>query len=162
MLSGILGIPESEVVKEYYVTKAGQSYPEPPEGFQLKKRARHVISETQRVEASLSLLQEMPENAARQFGSLMNASHESCRDDYEISCPELEALVAAGRQAGSFGSRLTGAGFGGCTVNLIPAGTASEFMQEINRQYYEPRGLTDYRDNQFEFKPASGAGLLIS
>jgi galactokinase len=127
----------------------------------LKKRARHVISETRRVEASLSLLKEMPEDAAIRFGSFMNASHESCRDDYEISCPELEALVAAGRRAGSFGSRLTGAGFGGCTVNLIPAGTAPEFMQEINRHYYEPRNLAAYTDNQFEFKPASGAGLLI-
>jgi N-acetylgalactosamine kinase len=161
MLAEILDKTEQEVIDTYFVTKAGQNYPAPPEGFLLKKRARHVIAETERVEASLALLKEMPHDAAERFGALMNASHESCRDDYGISCPELDALVAAGRRAGAFGARLTGAGFGGCTVNLIPAGTAREFMQEIDRHYYEPRGLTNYTDNQFEFKPASGAGIVF-
>ena len=161
MLSEILDIPEQEVIDDYFVTKTGQKYPAPPEGFLLKQRARHVISETERVEASLSLLQEMPQDAAERFGALMNASHESCRDDYGISCPELDDLVAAGRQAGAYGARLTGAGFGGCTVNLIAAGTAPAFMREISRLYYEPRKLSEFSDNQFEFKPASGAGILF-
>jgi len=160
-LSEILGCSEQEIKDTLCVTKAGSRYEEPEEGFQLLKRARHVISETERVEKSLAILDEMREDAAEKFGKLMNASHESCRNDYEISCRELDSLVAAGREAGSFGSRLTGAGFGGCTVHLVPSQMVEEFMKIINENYYKPEGLENEPDNQFVFSPVAGAGILM-
>ncbi|MBI3914668.1 MAG: galactokinase, partial [Chloroflexi bacterium] len=81
----------------------------------LARRARHVISENQRV---LDAVRNMRENKAAAMGALMNASHASLRDDFEVCCDELDALVEiAIAQYGCWGARLTGAGFGGCTVN---------------------------------------------
>jgi galactokinase len=66
----------------------------------------------------------------------MNQSHASCRDDYEISCPELEALVSIGRELGALGARLTGAGFGGCTVNAVPTNRVTRFVDGVTAAYY--------------------------
>lgn len=118
--------------------------PEPPGGFALKARARHQLTEYQRVEKArdLTLLGD-----AAGFGELMNASHASCASDYKVSCPELEKLVTAAREAGSLGSRLTGAGFGGCTVNLVREEELDTFIETVNQGYYrdylgdEPRGM---------------------
>jgi galactokinase len=153
--------PADVVAHTLCVTKAGTQYDAPPNGFKLFERARHVISEARRVEQTLALLEAMPADAAAQFGALMNVSHESCRTDYEISCAELDELVMLAREAGALGARLTGAGFGGCTVNLVRAGAARDFMRFINERYYEPRELTAGGDNQFEFAPAAGAGVLF-
>ncbi len=153
--------PET-VARTLCVTKAGLQYGAPAHGFKLFERARHVLSEARRVEQSFALLQAMPADAAAQFGALMNASHESCRSDYEISCAELDELVLLAREAGALGARLTGAGFGGCTVNLLRAGTAPEFMRFINERYYEPRELARAGNNQFEFVPAAGAGVIFA
>ncbi len=59
-----------------------------------------------------------------------------CRDQYEISCPELDALVAICREAGALGSRLTGAGFGGCTISLVPVESLEAFLQRVGKEYY--------------------------
>lgn len=142
------------------ISKAGTPCAEPADGFQLKKRARHVISETQRVEGALSLLQLMPENAAASFGALMNASHASCRDDYGISCPELEDLTQIALDAGAYGSRLTGAGFGGCTVSLVPKNISTAFCHTMDEKYYIPRNLKTTGPSWFNFTPAAGAGVL--
>ncbi|MDI6785035.1 MAG: galactokinase, partial [bacterium] len=81
------------------------------------KRCRHVISENQRV---LDAVQSLKLGDVVGFGKLMNQSHQSLRDDYEVSCRELDILVElAQNTTGCFGSRMTGAGFGGCTVNII-------------------------------------------
>ncbi len=149
------------VLRTLCVTKAGLQYGAPANGFKLCERARHVISEARRVEQSFTLLQTMPADADVQFGALMNASHESCRTDYEISCAELDELVLLAREAGAMGARLTGAGFGGCTVNLLRAGAAPDFMRFIHERYYEPRELARAGDNQFEFVPAAGAGVIF-
>ena len=81
----------------------------------LAARARHVISENMRVLAAIDALKT---GDAAAFGALMNDSHESLAGDYEVSSPELDRLVEAARQAGAYGARLTGAGFGGCVVVL--------------------------------------------
>lgn len=161
-LARMLNMSVEKVRATLCTTKAGTVCEEPADGFQLLKRARHVISETRRVEAALTLLTAMPPDAARRFGELMNQSHVSCRDDYAISCPELEELVTAARDAGAYGARLTGAGFGGCTVNLVPAADTARVMAHINRAYYAPKHLDQMPDNQFVFAPAAGAGVLIS
>jgi galactokinase len=104
---------------------AVEQLPEP-----LRRRARHVVLENLRVlEAAQGV-------SADAFGELMNASHDSLRDDYEVSIPELDLLVAALRAApGVFGARLTGAGFGGATVALCRAGQAGQAAQAALSTY---------------------------
>lgn len=106
---------------------------EPPKGFRLQARARHQRTEYQRVEAARDAL--LAHDAAT-LGSLMNDSHESCAKDYAVSCPELDHLVLAARRAGALGSRLTGAGFGGCAVNLVPIAQLEAFRERIQNEYY--------------------------
>ncbi|MDK2979695.1 MAG: galactokinase [Chloroflexota bacterium] len=93
---------------------------------ELYQRAHHVVTEIIRVQrAALFLV----EDHAEGFGQLMNDSHASLRDEFEVSTPELDWLAAQAQgQPGCFGARLTGAGFGGCTVNLVAAGQAEPFM----------------------------------
>ncbi|MFN0242983.1 MAG: galactokinase [Planctomycetota bacterium] len=82
----------------------------------LLRRFRHVVTENRRV---LDARDALLAGDAKRFGELMNASHESLRSDYEVSCPELDALVGRMRERGALGARLTGAGFGGCVVALL-------------------------------------------
>jgi len=103
------------------------------------RRARHVVTENQRVLDAVKVLQEGDLN---RFGELMNASHESLRDDYEVSSKELDVLVEIARQQpGVLGARMTGAGFGGCTVNLVREDTAPAFVQAVQEGYKRILGL---------------------
>lgn len=104
----------------------------------VRQRCRHVISEDERVLESISSLE-----AGRldRFGALMNGSHDSLRDDYEVSCAELDAMVAIARTIpGCLGARMTGGGFGGCTVNLVELGAVEQFCQVIAAQYAAAMG----------------------
>ena len=77
------------------------------------------------------------------FGRLMNASHDSLRDLYEVTGPELDAMVDAARSVpGVLGSRMTGAGFGGCTVSLVHEDAVEAFRREVGARYREATGLT--------------------
>jgi galactokinase len=97
------------------------------------RRARHVISENQRTTDFAAALQARD---YRRCGELMVASHASLRDDYAVSCPELDALVAIARSVpGVFGARMTGGGFGGCIVALCPAAVVEPLTAAIARDY---------------------------
>ncbi len=99
----------------------------------LLKRARHVVTENQRV---LDAVRSLEQGDLQQFGSLLNASHASLRDDYEVSCRELDVLVELAQQQPSvLGARMTGAGFGGCTVNLVRRECAEEFARVVAEGY---------------------------
>jgi galactokinase len=105
----------------------------------LFRRARHVISENQRVLEAVKVLES---GDLERFGQLMNASHESLRDDYEVSSKELDVLVElAWKQPGVLGARMTGAGFGGCTVNLVRQEAAEAFAEAVRRGYQDALGL---------------------
>ncbi len=105
----------------------------------VRRRARHVITENDRVLESVSALKS---GEVARFGELMNASHDSLRDDYEVSCCELDVMVKAARSIpGVFGSRMTGAGFGGCTVSLVNEGAVERFRSEVGRQYKAATGI---------------------
>jgi galactokinase len=120
------------------------------------QRARHVLSEAARVERAAHAL------AAGEWvtcADLLNASHASCRDDYEISCAELEELVAGARAAGALAARLTGAGFGGCTVNLVRDAEVPRFLSLIDLQYYQPRGAIGV-EHSWVFTASAGASVL--
>jgi galactokinase len=105
----------------------------------VRQRAEHVVKEIGRVESALSALRRDDKKA---FGALMYAGHASLRDLYEVSTPELDTLVELTRDLpGCIGARLTGAGFGGCTVNLVEASHAETFIQSLSRGYQEATGL---------------------
>ncbi|XP_012217343.1 galactokinase-like isoform X2 [Linepithema humile] len=97
------------------------------------KRARHVVTEIQRtLDAAIAL----EKGDFQQFGRLMNESHDSLRDDYEVSSKELDSLVSAAREVdGVLGSRLTGAGFGGCTVTLLRKDVVNKTIQHMKAKY---------------------------
>jgi galactokinase len=94
--------------------------------------ARHVVSENARVLDFVAALRAGDRHAA---GKLMLASHASLRDDFQVSIPELDELVELLVRRGAFGARLTGAGFGGCVVALMPRGTAAPLAAELRAQY---------------------------
>ena len=109
----------------------------PPLTFQ---RCRHVVTENERVMQAVEALN--ANNIAR-FGELLNQSHESLRDDYQVSCKELDILVELARSVnGTIGSRMTGAGFGGCTVSLVQDSAVETFRQVIVEKYKERTGIT--------------------
>ncbi len=101
-------------------------------------RCRHVWTENQRVQAAVTALRA---GQVTTLGRLLNEAHASARDDYEVSCPELECLVAAAREVeGVVGARLTGAGWGGCIVALVQEGAVPEFEAHISRRYQAETG----------------------
>ncbi|SFI89273.1 galactokinase [Paenibacillus sp. UNC496MF] len=105
----------------------------------VRARAEHVVEEIDRVLQSMKVLKA---NDLAAFGRLMNASHDSLRDLYEVTGAELDAMVAAARTVdGVLGSRMTGAGFGGCTVSLVRKDGIETFKAEVGRKYTEATGL---------------------
>jgi galactokinase len=103
------------------------------------KRALHVATENERVLRAADAFQS---GAIEKLGPLMADSHRSLRQDYEVSCPELDILVEiAARQRGVFGARMTGGGFGGCTINLVDVAYAQEFQQKVSAAYKSATGL---------------------
>ena len=108
----------------------------------LQRRVRHVTSEILRVEQAG---QAMRSGNWTRLGQLMDASHDSLRDDYQVSCPELDALVGivrgAGMQGGVYGSRMTGGGFGGCTVTLVDNQRQDQLADRLLVEYRRQTGL---------------------
>ncbi|HEY4552390.1 MAG TPA: galactokinase [Bacillaceae bacterium] len=103
-----------------------------------RKRAKHAVYENQR---TLSAVKELKAGNVEAFGKLMNESHISLRDDYEVTGRELDALVEAAWEEGAVGSRMTGAGFGGCTINLVEKETLDEFIKKTGERYEAATGL---------------------
>jgi galactokinase len=121
----------------------------------LYKRAMHVITENERVLRARDALRA---GDAVRFGDLMNASHESLRTLYDVSCDELDTMVALAREApGVYGARMTGGGFGGCTVNLVEAEYADDFRAYITEAYHRK---THIAPQIYEGTPSAGAQVL--
>ncbi len=103
------------------------------------RRCRHVVTENARV---LDAAHALEQGNLGAFGHLMSASHRSLRDDYDVSCPELDAMVESALGAGGYGARMTGGGFGGCTVNLVAAGAVDDFRARVAERYLQRTGKT--------------------
>ncbi|KAL6751192.1 galactose kinase [Haematococcus lacustris] len=137
-------------------------------GFKLRQRALHVYQEAQRVRDFKAVCDgtQAPEAKMATLGALMDSSHASCAGLYECSCPELEELVATAKAAGALGARLTGAGWGGCTVSLVKESDVDAFMAAVRERYYASRiasGVVSEADMDkmfFASKPSSGAAVL--
>jgi N-acetylgalactosamine kinase len=134
--------------------------------FKLRQRALHVFSEAKRVLDAVKLCSETnldSDQTAIEFGKLMNQSHFSCRDLFECSCKELNELTEYSRSVnGCLGSRLTGAGWGGCCVSLVKDSSVQEFIEFIWNKYYKDNPNTkDLNRNEYLFAshPASGAAI---
>jgi galactokinase len=119
------------------------------------RRARHIVSECLRVPKAAALLDA---GDSRGFGRLMFETHASLRDDYEVSCAELDILVELAAQIpGCLGARLTGAGFGGSTVNLVTENDSEGFMLSLREGYKAKTGIDA---NVFRCKAEQGAHLV--
>jgi len=123
----------------------------------VRRRAEHVITENERVLKSMETLRA---GKVSVFGRLMNQSHESLRDRYEVSCRELDAMVdAAWKIRGVYGSRMTGAGFGGSTVSLVSDDAVEEFLERVPREYCAKTGVMPA---VYVCTPEGGAEVLVN
>ncbi|KAJ7657601.1 galactokinase gal [Mycena rosella] len=137
--------------------------------FRLYKRAKHVCSEALRVLKFRKLCLDTAVAGAdpaagnlvalKELGRLMNESQTSCADDFECSCEELDLLTQLARDAGAYGSRLTGAGWGGCTVSLVPEDEVDSFIKKISETYPPYKGLVGDALSEviFATRPSTGA-----
>lgn len=136
-LSEILQVPLDEL-EQKYIGKV----PIRAERFKLRHRALHVFSEALRVQRFMDVLTSKTESPAEipsKLGSLLVEVQESCRDLYECSCPELDDLCKIALAAGAYGGRVTGAGWGGCSVHLVPKDKVEKVAQAWKDKYYSKR-----------------------
>jgi N-acetylgalactosamine kinase len=157
-----------EQLSDIYFERSSGVFQPPVDGFKLKKRFEHVISEASRVRNAAEHLER---GNIGEFGNLLDDSHRSCRDLYEISTEELDTLVRLAKKHGAAGARLTGAGFGGCTVNFVPHAMTESFKGNISRSYYQnylsrlhpeiELDKVDMDDAVFASRAVQGAGAII-
>lgn len=168
------GYTREEVAKVLNITVAEletrfmSSIPVRAERFKLRQRALHVFSEALRVLQFLTLLERPIHTGAsdttpynEKLGALLNETQDSCRDLYECSCPEIDNICKIARTAGAYGSRLTGAGWGGCSVHLVPADKIDDVQNALKKEYYDQRELTSEQMEQalVVSRPATGSAV---
>ncbi len=144
-----LNMPLAQL-KEYWLDEI----PFGEAGLPLQARARHVMTEFYRVEEGRDAL--LAGDGAT-FGAHMNASHQSCANDYEISTPELDGLCKILNDAGSYGARLTGAGFGGAVVAMVPVASKDAVFAAVQTEYYGGRTQADGASPAFYVTASAGA-----
>ena len=121
----------------------------------VRKRAKHAVYENQR---TIRAVKALSENDIALFGKLMDESHISLRDDYEVSCEEIDFLVDTAHSVkGVIGSRITGGGFGGCTVNIVKNEALDEFKEKIKKDYLEKY---DKEPGIYQVSIGDGAGRI--
>ncbi len=142
----LLGVPSLRSVSPQELAKRRNDLPPT-----IYRRVRHVVNENQRTLEAAAALKGGDLEA---FGRLMYDSHHSLRHDFEVSCPELDILVEAARKVpGVYGSRLTGAGFGGCTVSLVARVAVPEFKARVAKEYEK---ATAKKPQIYVCRPAQG------
>ena len=119
----------------------------------IRRRARHIVTEIERVADAVAAIERADWRAV---GGLFVASHASMRDDFEISCPELDAAVEAALEAGAVGARMTGGGFGGSAVALVPEDALDAVMSTVDTAF-DTRGFR--RPTFLRAEPSAAAGL---
>ncbi|KAF2871825.1 galactokinase [Massariosphaeria phaeospora] len=158
----LLGVSEDELNQRYM-----SKFPVRADKFKLRQRALHVFNEALRVIKFRSLLSEPPSTDLaylKSLGDLMNETQMSCRDIYDCSCPELDELCDLARSAGAVGSRLTGAGWGGCTVHLVPKDKVEAVKTAWENKYYREK-FPDITEDKLKesivvSKPGSGSTVF--
>ena len=166
-ISQLTGADISDL-EQRFMTK----FPVRADRFMLRQRALHVFGEALRVLKFMELLRsETPKSQAdsekllRELGDLLNETQMSCRDIYQCSCPELDELCTLARAEGAYGSRLTGAGWGGCSVHLVPQDKVEAVKKAWEEKYYK-KHFPDISAEKLEdavvvSKPGSGSTLFL-
>ena len=133
--------------------------------FKLRQRAQHVFSEALRVSRFKELLANpldlSGDQLAKDLGGLMNETQDSCRDWYECSCPELDDICKIARAAGAYGSRLTGAGWGGCSVHLVPKAKVDAVKKALTEKYYKKKDIREEALKEALVVSEPGAGSFV-
>ncbi|TIC93734.1 Galactokinase [Colletotrichum higginsianum] len=171
-IAGVLGVSPAEL-EQIFMSKLSVR----ADRFKLRQRALHVFEEALRVLQFMKVLeQEAPAPASasgaaaadttaynQRLGAVLNATQDSCRDLYECSAPEIDELCRIARDNGSYGSRLTGAGWGGCTVHMVPADKVAAVTEAWEREYYSKRELTaEQREGAVVVsRPGSGSAAYL-
>jgi galactokinase len=146
-------LPDIQSLRDVSVTDFNRFAGHLPD--EIAKRARHVVEEIARTQQAQALLEA---GDVAQFGRLMNECHVSLRDLYEVSCPELNVMVEVAQSLnGCHGARLTGAGFGGCTVNMVESAKAEGFARDLEKGYKSRTGL---HSEIYITRASKGAELL--
>lgn len=158
-LSTLLGTSEADLTSRY-CTK----FPVRCTSYLLRQRALHVFTEALRVQKFLSLLQQNdPAPTPSALADLLNQTQSSCATLYDCSCPELDDLCRIARDAGALGSRLTGAGWGGCSVHLVPADKVEAVTKAWEEEYYRKRfpEITEEKLGEAVVVSRPGRGSLV-
>lgn len=160
-IANTLGLSIEELEHRYMT-----SYPIQAEKFKLRQRALHVFSEALCVQSFKRVLRSdsICQNRVQELGALMDQTQDSCRDVYECSCPELDELCQIARRAGAVGSRLTGAGWGGCTVHLVLSDKVDSVVAAWKAEYYGMRfptlSVEKLEDAIIMSGPSTGAHII--
>ncbi|MGL4941689.1 MAG: galactokinase [Thermoguttaceae bacterium] len=151
----ILGKPSLRDVTMPFLDQHRAAFASASDGEVCIRRARHVVTENDR---TLAMADALREREWKRCGELMRESHVSMRDDFEISCPEIDILVdLANSTSGVWGSRMTGGGFGGCTVSLVESRLADEIASSVAAAYKNKTGIAP---SAFVTRAACGAAVL--
>ena len=151
----LLGVPMLRDATLPQLESARSRFDQESDGDLCFRRGKHVITENDRTTAMASALTKGDWAAC---GQLMGASHQSMKDDFEITCPEIDCLVEIAQNVeGVVGSRMTGGGFGGCTVSLIETSKTAEIVETITKKYQSATGIEPVA---FVTRPAQGARVL--
>ncbi|CRK17114.1 hypothetical protein BN1708_011940, partial [Verticillium longisporum] len=164
-VASTLGITVAELEARYT-----SKIPIRADRFKLRQRALHVFAEALRTLEFMSLIESAaPSTGANttelntKLGALLNETHASCQTVYENSWPEVDDICRIAREAGSYGSRITGAGWGGCSVHLVPADKVEAVQTAWDREYYSKRELTAEQKAEATVvsRPGSGSAVFI-
>ena len=146
-------LPEARALRDVTLAGLEEHGRELPE--LLRRRCRHVVSENARVLLAAAALDR---GDLHELGALMGESHRSLRDDFEVSCPELDSMVELARQVtGVYGARMTGGGFGGCAIALVAEGGVEPFRQWVQSGYER---ITGRRPEIYACEAAVGVGRV--
>lgn len=154
--AALLNVPMDSLAREVLGDGPTRIVLEKARPLEVLKRARHVLSETERVIGATRALES---GDLSEMGSLMNESHRSLAEDFDCSTPRLDQMVQYARRAGALGARVTGAGFGGSIVALCRAGDAPRVIAELDREYYAPLGR-EAGSARAVLNPSPGASVI--
>lgn len=155
----LTGLSEQELNKRYQaILKGGDRFKEPLDGFKIKSRFKHVYSECRRVDQTIECLRK---NSLNELGNLINQSHNSLSQDYEVSTAEVDNLVKILLDNGALGARIMGAGFGGMVLVYTTKPKVNHLIEHVQNTYYRSRISGSRTDYIFPCVAADGAGLLF-